>query len=363
MHLPFLNPAGDLSVITNSSGGTGFEGDGGPALDARFYGPSGVARDKNGNIYVVDSFNACIRKISASDKTITTIIGKSAGHYPPGCRGEDNLPGLETPIGDYGTYNIFVDRNDDIYFTARNDNAFADVIYKYTVADHKCHIICGKHRGYGGDGGLAINAATTFIEWMTLDDAGNIYFSDQLCAVIRKIDAATGIITTIAGNGKTGYSGDGGDARKAELFAGAMTLDNNGNLLFANSYDLHTGYIRKLNLKTGIITTIAGTGENKYGGNNVDATKASFTYVPSIKVNKKGDIILSDYSESSHRIRKIDGATNQISTIAGNNYETFSQGGNYLTLRSFAPGIITLTPEGYILATGAINNRVFLIKY
>jgi sugar lactone lactonase YvrE len=363
LHLPFVDPSGDLSVIAGTSEVDGFEGEGGPALNASFHGPEGVALDKNGNIYVVDSFNGCIRKINAANKTISTIIGKNAGQPYAACMGDDNLPPLETGIGFYNTYNIFVDKSDNIYFTARNDLAFADVIYKLSAEDHKCHIICGKHKGYSGDGGLAINAATTFIEWMTLDDEGNIYFSDQLGAVIRKIDATTGIIRTIGGDGTKGYSGDGGDALKAEIFAGAMAVDQNGGLVFANNVDFHTGYLRKINLKTGTITTIAGTGKNKYDGNFVDAKLASFTYIQSITMNKKGDIILSENSESNHRIRKIDATTNQINTIAGNSYETFSEGGNYLTLRSFAPGIIALTLEGNIITSDRINNRVFQIKF
>ncbi|QEC78243.1 NHL domain-containing protein [Mucilaginibacter ginsenosidivorax] len=359
-HLPFIDSSGNLSAISGADY-PGYGGDGGSAEKAQINGPAGLAIDKSGNIYFFDGGNACMREITAIDKTIYTIAGQAftAGGIN---FGDDNLPALSTRLNSY-SYSVTIDKYNNIYFLQYDVTDFNNVLYKLSSADHKCHIICGKLKGYSGDGGAASKAATTWMGSMISDSEGNIYISDQLATRIRKISASDGTISAFAGNGTAGYDGDGGDAKNASIAVGAMALDNEGNLLLANDNDLHSGYIRKINFKTGIITTIAGTGKNAYAGDGVDARQASFTVISSIIVNKKGDIFISETSNSSNRIRKITALTNIIKTIAGNKYPTYSGGGNYLTLKSFSPTVIAFDPNENLIISDYFNNKIFKITY
>ena len=165
--------------------------------------------------------------------------------------------------------------------------------------------------GYGGDGSPATKALLQWPVDVALDGAGNLYFCDWN-ARIRRVEAATGIITTVAGTGTTGCSGDGGPATAAELGGpGDLAVDREGNIYFADGYNFR---LRKISAETGIITTIAGNGSLLENGDGGLAVEAAIGLVSGPTVDHDGNVY---FTNSSDRVLKIDAATGMISTVAG----------------------------------------------
>jgi trimeric autotransporter adhesin len=168
--------------------------------------------------------------------------------------------------------------------------------------------------GSSGDGGLALKAEFNSIWGVAVDSKGNVYVSDGSTQVIRKITVSTGIISTYAGNGTFGYSGDKGLATAAQLFGPfGITFDSSDNLYIA---DRGNFVIRKVTASTGIITTIAGiAGSSKLSGDGGLATLATFDLPQSVAINAAGDVYVGD--DLDGRVRKISASTGIITTVAG----------------------------------------------
>jgi sugar lactone lactonase YvrE len=231
------------------SGARGFDGDGGPSTEASLKGPRGVAIDENGNVYIADSANRRIRRIDAATGVITTV----AGNGERGSAG-DGGPALEASM--VSPRSIAIDRNNNLYILDWGSNRVRKV-------DHETGTITAyagtDEPGFQGDGGPATLAQLWSPMGITLDDDDNLYIADQLNHRIRRVNAATGVIETIAGTGTIGqlggyYLGDGTPATEAFLDRpAAVSIDNNGNLLIA---DAGNHLLRRVNTKTGIIKTI-----------------------------------------------------------------------------------------------------------
>jgi streptogramin lyase len=173
-------------------------------------------------------------------------------------------------------------------------------------------------KGYTGDGGPATKATFNEPYAVAVSPAGELYITDRLNAVIRKVDGSTGVITTVAGTGKRGYAGDGGKATEAQLDEpNDCCLDGNGGLLIADVSDWR---IRRLDLKTGTITTFAGTGkvkgkvDRKELGDGGPATKAVIHGARAVCVDGKGNTFICEREGSA--IRQVD-AKGVITTLAG----------------------------------------------
>ncbi len=216
--------------------GSGFEGDWGPAISAKLYTPRAIALDSADNIYVSDFGNGRIRKIDKSTRIITTVAGSS-----------EFCMFLTSPCGDgslatlaklRAVNSIAFDSQDNMYFTdsnrVRRVDKFTDIIT--TVAGTG-------EAGSSGDGGQATSAKLNFTSGVDLDSAGNIYIAEGHGRKIRKVDVATGIITTIAGTGEEGYSGDGGQAINAKLQPFGLHISQSGKLYVA---DARYGVIRQI---------------------------------------------------------------------------------------------------------------------
>ena len=152
------------------------------------------------------------------------------------------------------------------------------------------------NQGNSGDGGQAIAAEMIFPESIAVDSAGNIYIPDSTNAVVREVSASTGIITTIPGTGTTGYSGDGGQATHAQLNTPmAVAVDASGNVYIADS---NNNRIRKITVSTGIISTVAGTGTAGDSGDNGLATSAELSFPAGVAIDGSGNLYIADSQNS-----------------------------------------------------------------
>jgi sugar lactone lactonase YvrE len=292
-----VNTSGTISAIAGSDS-IGYSGDGGPATAATLAGPSGVAIDHSGNVYIADQLNNRVRMVSTSG-IITTIAGNDMAGYA-GDGGPATAAWLSAPV------RIAVDRAGDVYIDDISN-------YRIRMIDHASGIITtiagNGAAGYSGDGGPA-TAATLYAGGLVLDNAGNVYFADGQNNRVRKINDS-GIITTIAGNGTGGYSGDGGAATLAELYApGDIALDDSGNVYIV---EFVNAIVRKINA-SGLISTLAGNGSQGYSGDGGPATAAEMYTPTGIATDRAGNIYVADFGNNV--IRKINPYISAITAVS-----------------------------------------------
>jgi hypothetical protein len=208
-------------------------------------------------------------------------------------------------------------------------------------------------QGYSGDGGPAINAEFKYPETMCLDRFGNLYVADVLGNNIRKIVLSTGIITTIAGTGTRGFSGDGGLATDATIsYPQGICTDSLGNVYFGDSGNLR---VRKINVSTGIITTILGTGSIGNSGDGGPATDAQIVYPTGLFIDNQNNLYVCDITNNN--IRKITVSAGIVTTIAGNGTAGYSgDGGLAINAEFNEPFEIAEDTEGNIFVADALNN-------
>lgn len=207
---------------------------------------------------------------------------------------------------------------------------------------------------YSGDGGPATSAGLCGPWDVAIDSSGNLFITEDLDGRIRRVDAVTGIITTVAGNGSIGYSGDGGPATSATLDGPTgVAVDGEGNVFFA---DWHENRVRRIDGTTGIITTVAGNGIAGSGSNGGPATSASLNQPNAVALDGNGNLFISDGMNSS--IRRVDAVTGVITRVAGGNYG-FSGDGGPATGASLAyPYGLALDGAGNLFISDSINRRI-----
>jgi len=328
----------NAQVITTYAGDglSGVSGDGGPATIASMNAPWGLAVDAVGNVYVSDIAANRVRKVSPTG-IITTFAGNGSGYGGDG--GPATAAGISGPTGiaTFGT-DVFIAENGSSRI--RKVNA-AGIITTYAGIGIA---------GHSGDGGPATLAKISTPDGIGVDLAGNIYIPDQGTNYVRKVNTS-GIIATIAGNGTSGYSGDGGPATLAQLnLPDEITADPAGNVYFT---DFMNNVIRKIDL-AGIITTYGGTGVAGFGGDGGPATAALLSGASGINCDASGNIYFADtYNE---RVRKITPA-GIISTIAGSGTAGFSgDGGDPVLAELNYPNTPGADAAGNIYI-GEMNNR------
>lgn len=305
----FVN--GQTSVISTvaGSGAIGYTGDGGLAIAAGLLTPECVYADKKGNIFISQADHHCVRKVDING-IITTVAGNgvsgTGGDGGPATAAQLNTP--ECVIGDtLGNLYIADCQNSRV----RKIDTFGVIT---TIAGTGV-------QGFSGDGGPATAAKLSGPSGLAMDNAGNIYVSNLYTNRIRKITSA-GIISTIAGNGTAGFSGDGGPAVSCMLNGpNSIALDNTGNLYLA---DLQNNRIRKINA-SGIITTVAGNGTSGYSGDGGLATIAKLNFPTGVAADASGNIYVAD--RNNCRVRKVSTDNHVISTIAGATTCSFSGDG------------------------------------
>ena len=190
---------------------------------------------------------------------------------------------------------------------------------------------------------------------MSVDSAGNLYIADFGNSRIRKVNVATGVITTVAGNGSGVYSGDGGLATSAGLVApGEVKADSAGNLYIT---DYNGCRIRKVAAGTGIITTVAGNGTVGYSGDGGPATSAALHYPGGVAIDSAGNLYITD--QRNDRIRKVSASTGIITTVAGNGTQGYSgDGGPATSAKLYYPGTIAFDSADNFYFSDQFNNRI-----
>ena len=209
--------------------------------------------------------------------------------------------------------------------------------------------------GYSGDGGSAIQATMQEPYSLQVDqNNGDIYIVDRLNAVVRKVDAASGIITTVAGTGEVGYSGDGGPGNQAMFREpNDCFLDGKGGLLIA---DIQDQRIRRLDLATGIVTTVAGNGEKERTGDGKPALEASFLGARAVCLDSKGNMYVAE--REGNGVRKVD-TNGLMSTIAGNGERGYEgDGGPALTATWGSPKALRCDAQDNIIVVDTENHAI-----
>lgn len=274
-------------IITTfaGNGSYGSTGDGGLAVDAGLEQPQGLFVDGSGNLYIADPAGNVVRKVSSSTGIISTIAGT-------------------------GT------------------------------------------QGYSGDGGPATSAQLNSPIAVTLDGAGNVYITDN--NRIRKVNGSTGIITTVVGTGAAGYSGDGGPATSATVNPGGVAFDSSGNLIVV---DTGNNVVRQVSASTGIITTIAGMGFNGYTGDGGPATQAELDNPISVAFDSGGNLYIADLKNNV--IRKVSASTGIISTVVGNGIAGFQgDGGPAASSELNGPVVVVTDAADNLYISDCYNNVI-----
>jgi uncharacterized protein (TIGR03437 family) len=291
---------GIITTIAGSTKGTfGFSGDGGPAINALLsFSPGGVAVDNTGRVYIADQQNNRIRRVDTAG-VITTVAGDGSGTFS-GDGGQATSAGFSHPP------RVVADSAGNFYFGINGG--------RIQKVDTKGIITTYVGTGgfvFSGDGGLATSASISQVAaGVAVDGQGNFYFVDQAFYRIRKVNAA-GIISTIAGNGTQGYSGDGGPALNAQIdVVVGVGADNAGNVYIA---DANNHRVRKVDL-SGNITTVAGTGTAGYSGDGGQAVNAQISAPCAVAVDGAGNLYICDTGNST--VRKVDTA-GIITTVGG----------------------------------------------
>lgn len=354
---PAVEP-GNITTIAGKAGEFDYYGDGGPALSARLGFINGICVDQAGNIYFADGAANVIRKVDRTSGVITTVAGTFLGFNvnDPTPHEGDGGPATDAHLN--VPYGVAVDAAGNIYITDNGNN----IVRKITKSTGIISTIAGKPGilGYSGDGGLATAAELANPYDVAVDKDNNVYIIDSQNFVVRKIDAATNKITTIAGSGQQGYSGDDGPAIGAKLNSPqGIAVDDTGNIYIVDSGN-HA--VRKVDIVTGKISTIAGTGDAGYDGDGKPATLAKLNFPSRVAVDKAGDVYIAD--QGSHLIRKITTATGIINTLAGTaGVAGYSgDGGPAIEAKLSSPQGVAVDSEGNVFITESGNSVIRAVR-
>lgn len=324
-----------ISTVAGSSNQS--VGDGGLATQARVGNPSGVAVDFSGNIFIAEVSGCRIRKVAAAG-AISTIAGTgqcfSTGDGGPATQAQV-LPN-----------DLAIDRSGNLFFTE-------NLRVRKISTDGTIRTIAGNgQNGSGGDGGPATSASFMTASGLAVDAGGNVYVVDNGSFTVRRV-STDGTITTVAGGGRGQFAGDGGPAVGATLsLPTKIAVDRAANLYIA---DTNNARIRKVTAATGTITTVAGNGAFAYSGDGGAATSAGISFVRGLAVDGDGTIFAGD---GTGRVRRIT-TSGAISTVAGMASQIFSGDGGPATSAGIAPVYaITIDDSGAVFLAAYQEGRI-----
>lgn len=331
--LSFNATAQNTITTVAGTGAPGYLGDGGQATNAHLTNPGKVFADASGDFYFTDMlYNHVVRKVSATTGIITTVVGD-------GTSGNSGDGGPASAARIYWPGGVCKDATGNLYIT----DAYSNVVRKVDAATGNISSIAGTGTdGYSGDGGPATNANLSGPMGICADAAGNIFFTEDGNGTVRKINAASGTITTIAGTGTNGFSGDGGAATTAQLdHPDGIVVSSTGELFVA---DVRSRRIRKIG-SSGVISTVAGNGSAGYTGDGGAATAATLFNPSDVSVDNMGNLYIADLSNNV--IRRVN-TMGIISTYAGTGTGAYSGDGGPATDAQLN------TPSGVSFSSGAL---------
>lgn len=388
---------GVISTVAGD-GVNGFSGDGGPATAARLNGPRDVSVDAAGNLFIADLSNNRVRRVDAASGVISTIAGTGGG-TSTGTGGPATAASLRTPFA------VFVDdlRGGDVYIA----ESLANKVRRVRASDGIIDAFAGTGvAGSGGDGGpaasasltgpadIAVDAGGAFVAMpnrlrrvdfaastistvagkvlldgvldgvaatqtqldldapgdVTFDAAGNLFFTDTYHARIRRVDATTGIVTTVVGNGSQGYNGELVPAADVWIsLPSAVAVDAAGNVYYTDE-----SRVRVLDAATGLVRTIAGTGDCEFSGDGGPAVSAEVCYPADLLLEPSGHLLVAD--SDNRRVRRVDLTTGGIATIAGNGGGMSSgDGGPALAAAIGTPSGLAVDPAGNLYVSNGTD--------
>ena len=288
---------GNITTIAGT-GVAGFSGDIGPATKAKLDSPRAIRLDGKGNLYIADYYNSRVRKVALSTGVITTVAG-SGDFRAAGDNGPARQAGLDTD-------DIAVDGDGNLYIA----DFFNNRIRKVTAADGNIKTIGGIGiAGDAGDTGKAVQAALDGPTGISVDAQGMVYFADYYNNRVRKIDQKSGMITTVAGTGDLGNSGNEGPATNATLLIPLSTsVEPDGNLLILTVF-----FLRRVTIADGNIHAVAGNTSIGFAGDGGGVAGAQFAVPRYVSAAANADILLAD--SGNYRVRRIHAGI--LSTVAG----------------------------------------------
>ena len=333
------------TIATVAGGGSGTVGDGGPATSVALNDPSGVAVDTAGDIFIADSQDQVICEVNHATGLISIVAGDgtlgSSGDGGPATAGELDVPG-----------GLAVDAAGDIFIADSSNNEIREVNH----ATGSITTVAGDGtQGYTGDGAAATGAALNDPNGIAVNAVGDLFIADSGNSVIREVDHATGSITTVAGDGTQGYTGDGAAAIGAELaFPKGVAVDAAGDIFIADSTN---NVIREVNHATGSITTVAGDGTYGNSGDGDAATTAALNNPTGVAVDAAGDIFIAD--QFNNEVREVDHATGVIFTVAGDGTSGDTGDGGPATAAELNdPSGVAVGATGNLFVADSGNNAI-----
>ncbi|MDJ0646820.1 MAG: hypothetical protein QNJ57_12630 [Flavobacteriaceae bacterium] len=319
------------------NGKTGFSGDGDKATNARLNLPFNLTLDQDQNIYIADTHNNSVRRVDAKTGVITTVV-----------RDEDkfSVDALKDPTG------IAVDKDKNLYIAELSNLR----IRRVNVESGSAMTLVGK-KSETEQPNIDSDLSGPFN--MVFDKDGNMYVSVVGESRIRRVDFITGEISDFAGTGEAGFSGDGNNANRVQLNSPTgLAIDSKGNLFISDSGNER---VRKINLATGIISTVAGTGRTGFSGEGLAASKAKLSNPLGLAVDKEDNLYVVD--RGNNRIRKIDAESGLITTVVGTGKSGFSgDGGLAKNARLSNPTGIAFDASDNLYIVDRGNNRIRMVS-
>lgn len=338
---------GNSGTITTfaGTGAPGYAGDGGPAVKAHLNNPFYCAFDREGNLFVAEQDNHCVRRIDARSGRIATVAGTGRNGFDG-----DNGPATKALLN--GPVAVAVDTNGDVFIIDRVNAR----VRKVDGRDGVITTVAGDGtKAFGGDGGPGREAQLKEPHDGALDGRGGLLIADVADSRVRRLDLKTGIITTFAGTGSKKRDGDGGPAASAG-FAGARAVAVHPREGTVFVCEREGNVIRRIDARTQIVTPYAGTGRKGYDGDGGSALSATFAGPKGLFCDADGNLYVVD--TENHAIRRIDGHSGIITTVAGGRLGAEGDNGLAIQAGLARPHGVSLGVDRALYIADSENHRV-----